>query len=254
MPPRHGSSPPQPAIDHAGPSNPGHPKVRVRTARSDTLLTLDMHEQDIDFSQHHHQRRDRSQRLQHDRSGRRHLGRHHDRQHAIDGVGTADHGPARSDITTRHRRDDRRPSRHRPPSAAVAAPGTDAPIATDPPRTPVDPDPADPDPVDLDPVVITGVSVGAGSGEFSVGIDDVPADLDHFTVSTPDGDASCNHRIVDVQTLADGAVIITYIGDCGGPGLAEPTTFAVSWVHEDGRRSPIAYRNCPAGITFVDPC
>jgi hypothetical protein len=130
------------------------------------------------------------------------------------------------------------------PPTAVATSGTDAPTTTDAPGTLAE----------LAPLTISGVSVGAGSGEFSIGIDRLPSDLDHISVSTNDGDISCNHPVLDIQEAPEGAVVTIFTWDCGSPALAQPATFGISWTHFDGRRSPIAYRSCPAGITFVDPC
>lgn len=100
---------------------------------------------------------------------------------------------------------------------------------------------------DLELLELLRVSLGAGSGEYTLLVDQMPEGYERFKVSTSGADGYCNARILDVQTVPDG-VAITVLPDCGG------TTFGVAWVHEDGRRSDITYRDCSAGITMSTSC
>ena len=100
---------------------------------------------------------------------------------------------------------------------------------------------------DLEVLRLLRVSMGAGSGEYTLLVDQTPEGYERFKVSTSGADGYCNARILDVQTVPDG-VAITVLPDCGG------TTFGVAWVHVDGRRSDISYRDCSAGITMTTSC
>lgn len=100
---------------------------------------------------------------------------------------------------------------------------------------------------DLALLELLRVSVGAGSGEYTLLVDQMPEGYERFKVSTSGADGYCNARILDVQTVPDG-VAVTVLPDCGG------TTFGVAWVHVDGRRSGISYRDCSAGITMTTSC
>lgn len=100
---------------------------------------------------------------------------------------------------------------------------------------------------ELELVSVRRISLGAGSGEYDILVDQSPDGLERFKVSTSGVDGYCNAQILDTQSTADG-VVITVLPDCGG------TTFGVAWVHVDGRRSDIAYRDCSAGITYDTAC
>lgn len=100
---------------------------------------------------------------------------------------------------------------------------------------------------DLELLELLRVSVGAGSGEYTLLVDQMPDGYERFKVSTSGADGYCNARILDVQTVSDG-VAVTVLPDCGG------ATFGVAWVHVDGRRSGITYRDCSAGITMTTSC
>ena len=133
--------------------------------------------------------------------------------------------------------------------ASTAAPAT-TPATTDAPEAPATTSaPSSDESVDdeLELVSVLAVSLGAGSGEYDILVDRSPDGLERFKVSTSGADGYCNAQILDTQSTADG-VVITVLPDCGG------TTFGVAWVHVDGRRSDIAYRDCSAGITYETDC
>ena len=100
---------------------------------------------------------------------------------------------------------------------------------------------------ELEVLSVLRISLGAGSGEYDILIDRRPEGLNRFKVSTAGGDGYCNSQVLATQDTSDG-VVITVLPDCGG------TTFGVAWVHVDGRRSDIAYRDCSAGITYERTC
>lgn len=100
---------------------------------------------------------------------------------------------------------------------------------------------------ELEMLSVLGISLGAGSGEYDVLVDRLPDGFERFKVSTAGADGYCNARILATQTVPRGVVVTVY-PECAG------STFGVAWVHVDGRRSDIAYRDCSAGITYETSC
>jgi hypothetical protein len=106
---------------------------------------------------------------------------------------------------------------------------------------------------ELELLSILAISAGAGSGEYDITLAGRPDGLERFKVSTAGTDGACNARVLDVQDTADGTVVSVLTSPdpddpCGG------STFGVAWVHADGRRSGITYRDCSAGITPTQRC
>ncbi|MEY2975537.1 MAG: hypothetical protein RIR49_1957 [Actinomycetota bacterium] len=106
---------------------------------------------------------------------------------------------------------------------------------------------------ELELLGITSIGLGGGSGEYSITVAERPDGLERFKVSTAGSDGACNARILDVQDTAAGTVVTVLTSPdpdapCGG------SVFGIAWVHVDGRRSGITYRDCSAGITFERSC
>lgn len=106
---------------------------------------------------------------------------------------------------------------------------------------------------ELELLTIVAISAGAGSGEFDITLAGRPDGLERYKVSTAGSDGACNSQILGVRGTAEGTVVTVLVSPdpdvpCGG------ATFGVAWVHADGRRSDITYRDCSAGITSTQPC
>lgn len=128
------------------------------------------------------------------------------------------------------------------------ATATDSPESTEPVTS--EPEAASPSEVistDLEMLSVLSISLGAGSGEYNILLDRLPEGFERFKVSTAGADGYCNSRVLDTQDAPDGVVVTVY-PECAG------TTFGVAWVHVDGRRSDITYRDCSSGITFETSC
>lgn len=100
---------------------------------------------------------------------------------------------------------------------------------------------------ELEMLSVLGISLGAGSGEYDILVDRLPDGFERFKVSTAGADGYCNSRILATRVVPRGVVVTVY-PECAG------STFGVAWVHVDGRRSDIAYRDCSAGITYETSC
>lgn len=107
---------------------------------------------------------------------------------------------------------------------------------------------------ELELIEILGLGVGGGSGERVLHLGPLPEGLERIKVSVSGPDGYCNAYDHDWGGDETGAVI-TWLDSPALDCQYSTDTIGVAWVHEDGRRSGIAYhRFCSVSLQPSELC
>ena len=107
---------------------------------------------------------------------------------------------------------------------------------------------------ELELIEILGLGVGGGSGERVLHLGPLPGGLERFKVSGSGPDGYCNAYDYDWGGGETGGVI-TWLDSPALDCQYSTDTIGVAWVHEDGRRSGIAYhRFCAVSLQPSELC
>ena len=107
---------------------------------------------------------------------------------------------------------------------------------------------------ELELIEILGLGVGGGSGERVLHLGPLPEGLERIKVSVSGPDGYCNAYDYDWGGGETGGVI-TWLDSPALDCQYSTDTIGVAWVHEDGRRSGIAYhRFCAVSLQPSELC
>lgn len=107
---------------------------------------------------------------------------------------------------------------------------------------------------ELELIQILGLGVGGGSGERVLHLGPLPGGLERIKVSVSGPDGYCNAYDFDWGGDETGGAI-TWLDSPALDCQYSTDTIGVAWVHEDGRRSGIAYhRFCSVSLQPSELC